>query len=360
MTPKVSTVTVRYEDWPARERRFWQDEFLSACEYVTSERGAILADRTKMLNRVAFARWLHFLLRTRRYRPDEPLQAHFSAEALEAYVAELLSRMKPVSARLLVERLSATMRVACGREHAFWARDILVRLDRLVQRTRRPPRPLRSSAELFRLGMDLIARKNCISADRPFDAVRFRDGLMIALLAARPIRLANFARMRLGLHLLHNAGRYWLHFSSHETKSGVPVDLVLPRALEAPMTKYLTVIRPMFMRPNAQHDLAWASLRGTPMSDGVIYGMITDRTKGAFGTAISPHRFRHAAATSQARSDPANVTNSRHLLGHSAYIATEQHYLLTSTSDGAQALQRRLEELRRSQPATPRKRRTCI
>jgi hypothetical protein len=42
---------------------------------------------------------------------------------------------------------------------------------------------------------------------------------MIALLAYRPVRLKNFARMRLGRHLTKAGGCWQIHFAAGETKA---------------------------------------------------------------------------------------------------------------------------------------------
>ena len=42
-------------------------------------------------------------------------------------------------------------------------------------------------------------------------AVHYRDGLMIALMAYRPLRLTNFASIVLGVHLVQQRGGWWLN-----------------------------------------------------------------------------------------------------------------------------------------------------
>jgi hypothetical protein len=61
-------------------------------------------------------------------------------------------------------------------------------------------------------------------------AVLFRDGLMIAVLTYRPLRLKNFAGMRLGHHLMKVGGAWHILLSADETKTRVPHQAVFPSA----------------------------------------------------------------------------------------------------------------------------------
>ena len=50
-------------------------------------------------------------------------------------------------------------------------------------------------------------------------ALQYRDGLMLAFLALRPIRLANLAMMELGRHVLIDDDTVLVRFASAETKT---------------------------------------------------------------------------------------------------------------------------------------------
>jgi site-specific recombinase XerD len=165
---------------------------------------------------------------------------------------------------------------------------------------------------------------------------------MIALLAARPIRLGNLAQMTLDKHLIQRADTYWLCFDPFETKTHVPVQVPVPGSLSSHITTYIAVVRAALSPDNALHKWMWCSIRGTKLSTQTIYTRVVIQTRSGLGSPISPHRFRHAAATTQAIIDPARVMDSHLLLGHSSYRATEHSYNLASTNDGAQILNEHL------------------
>jgi integrase/recombinase XerD len=72
-------------------------------------------------------------------------------------------------------------------------------------------------------------------------AIRYHDGVMIALLAYRPVRRKNLAMMRLGQHLVQIGGSWQIVFSAEETKTHVPYEAILPVALLPRLKRYLDV-----------------------------------------------------------------------------------------------------------------------
>jgi len=70
----------------------------------------------------------------------------------------------------------------------------------------------------------------------------------------------------------------------------------------------------------------WVSTDGSPMTEMAIYDRIRTHTGSAFCTAINPHLFRDAAATTLAIADPAHVRVAAPLLGHRTFVTTERHY----------------------------------
>ena len=62
------------------------------------------------------------------------------------------------------------------------------------------------------------------------------------------------------------------------------------------------------------------------MSAMQIYNRIRKHTREAFGSAINPHLFRDAAATTLAIADPENIRVAAPLLGHRTFTTTERYY----------------------------------
>ncbi len=138
------------------------------------------------------------------------------------------------------------------------------------------------SEELFALGLALIEKADSVEGGSPWRRANdYRDGLMIALLAARPLRRDNFTSIEIGRQLLRQASGYLLHFDGIETKNGQPIDAPIPTVLDARIDRYIGHYRPMLERPTGhwagKRDLTppgnrlWVSSYGTAMSQGAVY-----------------------------------------------------------------------------------------
>ncbi len=161
-------------------------------------------------------------------------------------------------------------------------------------------------------------------------AVHYRDGLMIALLAYRPLRLTNFASIVLGVHLVQQSGGWWLQFPASGMKAKRPYEVAFPTALVPELEHYLAVHRNVLLAGESGQlspgtDALWVSEVGTMLESGALARRIRKHTKEAFGASLPPHWFRDAAATSIAIENPRHVCDAHHILGNTLAM-TEKHY----------------------------------
>jgi integrase/recombinase XerD len=182
---------------------------------------------------------------------------------------------------------------------------------------------------LFGLGLDLMAgAEDETTALRRFKA--YRDGLMIALLAARPLRLRNLTSLILDHTLVRRGASWWIQVPAAETKTKVPIEVPWPELLTPHLETYLADHRPgIAALRGSQSDALWLSMYGLPMKDNAIYIRVVTRTSEGLGRPINPHLFRDCAVTSVAVDDPAHVDIARCLLGHRTGSTTERYYNIT-------------------------------
>jgi hypothetical protein len=80
---------------------------------------------------------------------------------------------------------------------------------------------MQPAGELVKLGKALMRKAETASTKPSLTrAVWYRDGLMIAFLAHRPLRLSNLAAITLARHLIRQSRGYRLYFSADEVKGG--------------------------------------------------------------------------------------------------------------------------------------------
>ncbi len=161
-------------------------------------------------------------------------------------------------------------------------------------------------------------------------ARQFRDGLLIAVLVALPLRRRSLTALRLDEHVRRVGGTFHLILDRDDTKSGHALDVDIPNDLAAYFSRYLAQYRPLFPRADVEAEL-WLSSKGGALGADAIYDLVCRRTQSAFGFAIHPHLFRTIAATTIAREAPENIAMARDLLTHSKLDTTMDYYTKAQT-----------------------------
>jgi integrase/recombinase XerD len=271
----------------------------------------------------AYGRYLGFLAATEPSVLAEHPAKRLTEDRLTRYLGHLAETAGTVGQHMFFAKLRDAVRV-------MFPGNVPQHLSRLVARLESECRPrskaarIVTSARLSELGTKLM--KKAIGLDgETASAVGYRDGLMIALLALRPVRLRTFSLMRLDRHL-RQVGQEWrMVFDGPELKSGRPFETTVPEKVVPCFEYYLREVRPKFTGAD-RHDGVWASTKGGPLTANAIARVITERTRQAFGQSVNPHLFRHCAATTIAILQPRRIGVARDLLGHASLSTTNTHY----------------------------------
>ena len=202
-------------------------------------------------------------------------------------------------------------------------------------------RPRGSGGDLVRVGEGLMAqaeREDRWSLIKR--AVLYRDGLMIALLASRPVRLSNLTSIALDRHLFEEGPAFQVRFPSQETKTKRELAFAWPPRLNEALRRHLQHYRPgLVARGDGTTDALWVSWLGTPLAKDWVSTLITKRTEASGGEPLSPHKFRHVAATTIAVSAPDNISDAARILGHATLATTERYYNRARMLDAAERFQ---------------------
>ena len=204
------------------------------------------------------------------------------------------------------------------------------------------------------LGIDMMRRAQI--SDPHFAvqrAVLYRDGLIIALLAYRPLRMRSFAALTLDQHLVRRGSAWWMVLGGADTKTRRPMEMPFPGALADWLELYLERYRPALLvgrpKPGVLRpaiSALWIGKGGRMMGPSAIAHQIRQHTEVAFGMSINPHLFRDICATSIAIEDPEHVRVVTAILGHATLATSERHYNQAQTLEAARRHQAVLKEAR--------------
>ena len=127
------------------------------------------------------------------------------------------------------------------------------------------------------------------------DAFKYRDGLLIGLLALITLRRRTLSALCVGQQLVQsgNAGVLTSRRRSQDATSSRLPDLVRSVAADRFVPGKFRGRIP----GAAEHDGLWPSNKGRPMDAGTIYDTVRRRTHAAFGFPVNLHRFQVAAGT---------------------------------------------------------------
>lgn len=319
MIPRILPIS----RWPETDRLAWSGAIAEG-DVFSRGPAARWAPTTQFVVCQAYGRWLGFLAASEPLALAEDPAGRLNDARLAAYVDNLAKTAGSVGRHMYVEKLRSAFRV-------MFTREPPVHLSRLVTHLRGQRRPRSKAASivytprLTTLGITLM--RESIRPDGEIgDHVRYRDGLMIAILSKRPIRRRTFSLIRIGHHMRHVGDETRLVFDRAETKSGRPLQITVPPRLLPFLERFLREVRPKFNGAD-EHDALWPSLKGKPLSVGAISRQVTARTRGALGLPLGPHRFRDCAATTLAMLAPEKIGIARDLLEHVSLSTTNAHYI---------------------------------
>ena len=130
-----------------------------------------------------------------------------------------------------------------------WLRRLLARLEATAKPVRDKRSRLRGADELLALGQRLMEGAEAGDGDLRQRAQRYRDGLMIATLACRPLRLKSLVGLDIGRQLQRREDGWWIEIAAAETKTGEPISVPFPENLVPALEAYLQCWRPRLASP---------------------------------------------------------------------------------------------------------------
>jgi integrase/recombinase XerD len=318
---------VPLNDWPAADQVMWQSVIAEGDIFDGQGPGANWAPATIDNTRKAYGYWLHWLcisglLSAPVHHPLDRL----TPDRIKTYIEDMQDNTAPLTRFVYNLDLLRFVQVADPGKNWNWFKRIKNRLWARAIPSRDKAPLIRNSRELFELGIDLMNEApGVICRYNPLQAqVQFRDGLLIAILASRPVRLKNLTSIEIGHHIVRINNIYWLVFEAGEVKNRRHIEVPIPEMLSSYIDDYLSHHRPRLLQDTPSNRL-WTSRFGGNLSCNSVRRQIKLHTEEAFGKAINPHLFRDCAATSIAIHDPEHVWITANILGHNT-IATSQKY----------------------------------
>jgi hypothetical protein len=253
------------EQWPALDRLAWEvasrpSGLLTAGGFVSR-----LAPITRSKRAGEWGRYLSYLREVGQLDPNEPTAERLNRDRLARYIGSLRARLRDVTVWYQINDLSYFMPlIAPGQDWSWVRRHPAMPTLREVRASRRPIIPPNATLLFFR------ALQYCRQAEAgPLslpNAIRFRDGLIIAFATWSLLRRENLAEMEIGEHLRINDGVMRMVFDQ-SVKNGEVIDSPVPELLHPYLESYLRHYRPALLKGDISSvSSLWIDCYGTALA----------------------------------------------------------------------------------------------
>ena len=310
-------------EWPHTDQAGWVKAMVEGDIFDEGGDAAHWAARTRATNIQHHGRWLGYLLWIGKLDQNVSAADRVTRDAISAYNRHLETIVAPRTRLSMLVGLKVMMQAMAPNRNWRWLQDACNRVQINAKPSKDKRARMRPTAEIFAAAVAELERipADSLSIDQ---AVAYRDALMLAFLAARPLRVKNFTTLELGRHINRTENGWHIGIPAGETKTHQPVSFELPELLVPWFERYLSEVRPLFPQAQASSRL-WLGKNG-PLGD-VVGSRITKLTRRLFGTPINPHLLRDCTASSLAAVSADMARAAAPLLGHRHFSTTERYYI---------------------------------
>ncbi|MBM6583145.1 hypothetical protein ILT44_23365 [Microvirga sp. BT689] len=297
--------------------------------------------------------FLWALMQAGQLNPSAPAGSHVTPEATEHFITLVEPQWSSVTRSQSVFKLRRMTEILAPEKDLIWLRGIEADFGAEARSNRRRENVMTN--ELIHAGEALFKEAENASHLSPKKrACLARNGLMIALLAVRPIRHKNFGELMLGSSFRHLDGNWWIVLEAEDTKGSRVDERQVPEYLNPLVERYLATYRPILLarqaatshcemvEAKAMHSLPggsledmsgplWVAVTGEPLTYSAVGTAITDTVEATIGVRLSPHAFRRAVRTTVTYLGGEHRGLTQGVLQHNSVRAGDEHYDSDST-----------------------------
>ena len=316
-------------DWPESDQEAFRLAYAPGDIFDDNRGpGAHLAAGTRRSIETAYRRWLGYLRRNQPHELLRPPEDRINPIRVRAYIEQFEDKVRPTSVASYIHGLKYAARLIAPQINWDWLNAIACRLAANAKPQDRFDR-LIAPWHIFDLGIELMDDAgNQPTSPRKVRELRYRDGLLLALLSLWPIRRRAISALTLSRHIELEMNGATLLLYPEDTKARRHESFRLPDILVPYLRRYLKEMRPALTN-RREHDGLWASYRGRPLSESRIYDIVRRRIAEKFGKQMNLHDVRRSAATFIAVDAPEKIGLIPSVLQHTTPEVGEKHYNLS-------------------------------
>jgi integrase/recombinase XerD len=278
-----------FHQWPLADQRLWPHVMDINDDPFCNSPGARLAQATRHKYLFVWRRFLGFLAIGEPLALEVDPAERLTIARIRSYVSHLAETNAPQSVAIQIDGLYQSARILMPQRDWNWLKAVKARLHAAVPARGRAG-PVITSVQLLDLGQQLMDESlpTASTSIRMADAIRYRDGLMFALLAFIPsLRRKNVAALEIGRHLIRQGDGWFVIVPRTETKkNSSSIEVAIPQLLAPYLAAYLDIVRPRMLQHPTCNAL-WVSPSGGALGYSAIWRIFSRHTLSRLGIHIS-------------------------------------------------------------------------
>jgi hypothetical protein len=161
-------------------------------------------------------------------------------EAVVAFIEKELARCSVRTVYMRVEDLMFLLRAMAPGKDRAWLDGIVWRLRARSNLGELKPRAGVTAPQIYDWALTRVGQADAMDSITDLRrATLYRDGLMVGLLIARPLRLRTFIAIELERHLVMRRDGFLLRFAPEDMKDKKAHEYAVPTELVEPLQRYL-------------------------------------------------------------------------------------------------------------------------
>jgi len=318
--------SLKFEEWSPVDQLAWEEAIRPAVRLRRGGAAAHLAQVSQKDIANRYGLYLDFLRRNGLFDATSAAAKLVVLDHVQQFLVELEARVSSVTIWNSIYKLRRAAECLAPGANFVWLSGIENDLA-LVAKPKDKTDRLVLADRLLEAGLALIEEAESFALTHMRRAKGVRNGLMIALLALHPLRIKNFATLRLGQSIQKIGGHWWLIIEFKQTKTRRHDERRVPELMTGIIDRYVEKYRPILLKRNIEESAFWiSSTRGVQFTIKNMATLISKTTEQTLGVDVSPHLFRMAAATTAAIYGTSAPYLASGILGHRDERITEEHY----------------------------------
>lgn len=343
----LKIISLPLQEWPDDDRYKWSAAQKPGKHFLKG--GAASKWRASTITNVEYG-WgiyLAWLNQGGKLLAGTSLHARITEQLLSAFVCDYVPGRSEFSVAGQVSRLGFFIK-ACLPDHDFgW----LSHFGYFMMGNARPQKvkleKLQPAQDLLCLGKKLMASaKQLMKLKHRGPLRQYRKGLMIATLAAKPLRLGEFAAMKVGTNFVRSDKIWILTLAADKVKTNKQKTWYFPPFLTEAFDFYFATVRMKILEGTAHlaEDSVWVGSQGVLVNSS-IHNIVVAETAKEFGIAVNPHLFRDCAATTIAIEAPHLVGITKSVLTHDSLVTSQKYYNQAQSIEASKKLNATIDKL---------------